>query len=130
MKPIGLLIMSLALSACNAPGDATQLAATVPFERLESREVRERGQMLYLKHCAFCHGERADGVGIRREGLSRRPTNFRSRDWRENADPLDVYRLVTEGKQGTSMPAWPTLDDDERWAVVSYILSVAGERVR
>ena len=127
MKTIGFLIMSLAFSACNSQGDAKQLAVEVPFDQLESHEVRERGRALFLNKCAFCHGVRADGAGVRRKGLSRRPTNFRSRDWRTNADPLHVYTLVTKGKRGTSMPAWPTLDDDERWAVVAYVLSVAGE---
>ncbi len=125
MKAIGLLIMSLGLLACSA--DPTPLAAEVPFGRLGSHEVRERGRAMFLNKCAFCHGVRADGAGVRRQGLSRRPTNFRSRDWRASADPLQVYSVVTRGKRGTSMPAWPTLDDDDRWAVVAYLLSVAKE---
>ncbi len=128
MNAIGLVIMSLALSACNTQDDAARFGGDdVPFEQLESHAVRERGRALFLTKCAFCHGVRADGVGVRREGLSRRPTNFRNRDWRANAEPLRVYTLVTKGKRGTSMPAWPTLDDDERWAIVAYVMSVAEE---
>lgn len=128
MKPIGLVvIMSLALSACNAQDDSRTHRMEIPFDRLADEDMRERGRALFLNKCALCHGDRADGRGLRREGLSKRPTNFRSKDWRANADPLDVYTVVTEGKRGTSMPAWPTLGNEQRWALVAYLLGVSEE---
>jgi len=36
-----------------------------------------------------------------------------------------VFEVVSEGKRGTSMPAWPTLSSDQKWDVVAYVLSVA-----
>jgi len=127
MKAIGLLIMSLTLLACNGSEDRATREIEAPRDWLAAPDVRARGRVLYREKCALCHGVQADGNGMRREGLSRRPVNFRGRDWRESTDPRHVYSVVSEGKRGTSMPAWPTLSEEERWAVVAYVLSVAEE---
>ena len=121
--------MSVALSACSAEEantsatDYTQIE--VPLERLSSDEARERGRSLFQRKCALCHGERADGNGARSKGLSRKPANFTSPDWRANTTPRSVFEVLSEGKRGTSMPAWPTLSDDQKWDVIAYVLSVA-----
>ena len=126
MKALGLLLMSLALSACNAPEDAG-IHVDVPQDRLDSREAQRRGQALFLQKCAICHGVRADGDGVRREGLSAKPANFRNKDWRARTNALHVYTVLSEGKRGSSMPAWPTLSDEERWDLVAFVLSVSEE---
>ena len=129
MKATGVLLMSLVLSACNAEGGATSAAeyseVEVPPERLSSDEARKRGRALFVSNCAICHGERADGKGIRSKGLSGKPANFTSPEWRTSATPRSVYRILSEGKRGTSMPAWPTLSDNQKWDVIAYVLSVA-----
>lgn len=127
MKRIGALIISLALWACSAQQDGAKdyEALVVPVDRLASDEVRERGRELFQVKCALCHGVRADGNGVRRKGLSGPPANFRSRDWRGRTSARQVFEIVSEGKRGTSMPAWPTLSDDEKWEVVAYVLGVA-----
>ncbi|MGB8328908.1 MAG: cytochrome c [Polyangiales bacterium] len=128
MKLIGALITSLALSACNAQGDRTAVDYSqieVPAYRLASDEARARGRALFQAKCALCHGARADGHGVRRQGLSGSPANFQSNDWRANATPEAVYRVLSEGARGTSMPAWPTLSDAEKWDLVAYVLRVS-----
>lgn len=131
MKVTGALLMSLALSACSAerPGasssDYTEIR--VPLERLSSNEARERGRALFMQKCALCHGQRADGSGVRSKGLSGKPANFTSPEWRANATPKSVFQILSEGKRGTSMPAWPTMTDEQKWDVVAYVLSVAEE---
>jgi high-affinity iron transporter len=121
--------MLLALSACSAEQTGSSAidysGVDVPLERLSSDDARQRGRVLFEQKCVLCHGERADGNGVRSKGLSRKPANFRSADWRRNTTPLSVYEVLTEGKRGTSMPAWPTLSDDQKWDVIAYVLSVA-----
>ncbi len=122
--------MSLALSACNGGEQAVPTEyrnLPVPANLLASDEARERGRAIFREKCALCHGVRADGKGNRREGLSGQPVSFRSKEWRESATPRGVYAVVSEGQRGTSMPAWPTLTNEEKWEVVSYVLSVAGD---
>ena len=128
MKLMGALVMSLALSACNAKDAPPAVAyneVEVPFERLASDDARVRGRELFEKKCALCHGERADGQGARSKGLSGKPINFHNHEWRASTSPLAVFEVLSEGKRGTSMPAWPTLTNEQKWDVIAYVLSVA-----
>ena len=130
MKAMGALLMSLALLGCSAKDHSSTVdynEVEVPFDRLYSDEARTRGRLLFATKCALCHGELADGNGVRNKGLSAKPANFRSDEWRSTATPRDVFHTVSEGKRGTSMPSWPTLSDDEKWDVVAYVLSVAAD---
>jgi high-affinity iron transporter len=92
---------------------------------LDSDEARASGREIFLAKCALCHGERADGNGVRSKGLSTKAANFRSPDWRARVTPEYVFQIVSTGKRGTSMPAWPTLSETEKWNVIAYILSVS-----
>lgn len=123
--------MSLALWSCS--GEVRDSVApsrdlTVPVERLESEEARANGRALFVKNCALCHGINADGRGVRRQGLSNKPTNFHSQTWRARATAPGVYRVLREGVQGSSMPGWPSLSDEQTWDLVAYVLSVAEEK--
>ena len=121
--------MSLALSACNAeqsgPPTEGYEDLQVPIQRLSSDGARQRGRALFRQKCALCHGESADGNGVRSKGLSRKPADFTRPSWRSSTTPRYVFQILSEGKRGTSMPAWPTLTDDEKWDVIAYVLSVA-----
>ncbi len=128
MKAMGALLMSLALLACNArdePSAAEYREIEVPVDRLSSDEARQRGRTLFRAKCALCHGDGADGRGVRSKGLSGKPANFTNPEWRRTTTPAQVFRILSEGKRGTSMPAWPTLSDDQKWDVIAYVLSVA-----
>jgi mono/diheme cytochrome c family protein len=128
MKLMGALLTSLALSACNARDDVSASdfsEVQAPIERLASDDARARGRVLYRNKCALCHGERADGNGVRSKGLSGKPINFQSKEWRASTEPLALFEILSEGKRGTSMPAWPTLSADEKWDLIAYVLSVA-----
>jgi len=114
----------LGLSACPSnelPPEYRGLE--VPENRLASFEARDRGRILYLENCALCHGTRADGHGVRRN-LSSRPQSFTDRTWRERTSPRQVNFVIHEGVQGTPMPAWRNLNEDQTWDLVAYVLSV------
>jgi high-affinity iron transporter len=96
----------------------------VPEARLASPDGRRRGRELYLDHCALCHGERADGRGVRRN-LSSDPRDLTDPAWRRRNSPRQVYAVIRDGVRGTAMPAWRTLDEDATWDLVAYVLSVA-----
>jgi mono/diheme cytochrome c family protein len=128
MKATALLLTSLALWGCDAgppSGGSEARGLDVPVRRLASKAARERGRALFLEKCALCHGRDADGRGVRQQGLSGKPADFTRRTWRESVDPASVFRILSEGKRGTSMPAWPSLRDDQKWDLVAYVLSVA-----
>jgi len=94
---------------------------------LRSPGERARGKELFVEHCALCHGENADGRGQRSEGLVGRPADFTSAGWRSSATPDGVFTVIREGKPGTSMPAWRSLDERDVVALTSYVLSVHAE---
>jgi len=99
----------------------------VPEERLRSTAAREHGRALFLQHCALCHGERADGRGVRRQGLSSSPRDFTDPEWRRRTSPRRVYYVIREGSHGTAMPAWKSLEEADTWDLSAYLLAV-GER--
>lgn len=125
-RPTGwMLAMLLGLSACEETGGALP-------EGLDSFEVRLRGRELFVRHCAICHGERADGHGIRRRSLSGPPADFSDPSWSERTAPRRTFEIIRAGVPGTSMPAWKVLEEDETWDLVAYLHSVAtrGAEVR
>ena len=124
------LLMSLVLPGCSdadrdLPPEYRRLS--VREDRLAAASARERGRTVFLMNCAICHGDRGDGLGTRREGLVGRPRDFTSSAWRATASPRRVVFAIREGLTQTSMPAWPTLSDDEVWDVTAYVLAL-GER--
>ena len=128
-SPLAALVLSLTSSACKGPEGSSAAGLSglaVPEARLRSSEARDRGRALYLRHCALCHGIRADGQGARREGLSTRPRDFTSAAWRRGATPRLVFFAVREGvparpcragsrwtrpRPGTSWPSCSRLGD-------------------
>ena len=103
---LGVAAMSPACLACSDLGDRHELqrAAASYQARLADPAARARGRVLYQQNCALCHGERGDGRGIRREGLSTSPRDFTDPSWQKGTTPLQVYLTVRDGKAGTSMP--------------------------
>lgn len=94
------------------------------------------GQGTYRDYCAGCHGDQGDGAGPAARYLNPRPRNFRkglfkftstsvgSRPLRE-----DIFRTVTRGLTGSSMPNFRLLSEEKRWDLVEYVryLSMRGE---
>jgi len=118
----------LALWGCRSPDAGlppAYRALAVP-ERVVERapDAARRGRELYLASCALCHGEDADGRGVRRSSLSTRPVDFTQRSWCRATTPRQVYHAVREGVDGTAMPAWKALDEDQCWDLVAYLLTV------
>ena len=126
-RPLAALALFLTSSACRGPeGDLPPeyRRLAVPEARLRSPEARDHGSALYRRHCALCHGVRADGRGARREGLSSKPRDFTDPAWRGKASPRRVFFAIREGVPGTAMPSWKLLDEGETWDVVAFVLGV------
>lgn len=126
-RPAALAI-SLTLSACSGPDSDLPGAyrhVEVPEARLRSGEAIARGEALYETNCVLCHGERGNGRGQRSSGFVRKPTRFADPTWRRGTSPRRAFFVVREGRQGTPMPSWSTLSEDETWDIVAYVLSLA-----
>jgi mono/diheme cytochrome c family protein len=111
----------LVLSAC----EPVEPLAPVGFD---APEARARGRELFLRYCAICHGEHADGQGPRRGSLTPPPASFRDPSWQQRTTPGRVHRVVREGVRGTPMPPWKAvLDEQQTWDVVAFLLGVGRE---
>jgi high-affinity iron transporter len=97
----------------------------VPWDRIRSAEARQRGRELYLRYCVLCHGEQADGRGVRSMGLDRKPADFTNREWSGTDAPARAYHAIREGVSGTPMPSWNALSEAESWDLVAYLVSVS-----
>jgi mono/diheme cytochrome c family protein len=121
---IGLLI-SLEFSACSRDRDLPEpyRRLPVPPGLLDSAEAREIGRKIFLTSCALCHGEKADGRGVRREGLSVPPRDFTNPSWRTATTPRRVFFAIREGVHGTPMPGWKSFTVAQTWDLVAFLLS-------
>ncbi len=118
------LIRSRALG-CLAVLSASLSAAPTGLVRAQGPDVgteaqRESGKKLYLKFCAQCHGEKGDGEGYAAPHLRPRPRNFSTGKFKVRTTPngalpthQDLVDIIRRGMPYTSMPAWPTLSDQE-----------------
>jgi cytochrome c oxidase cbb3-type subunit 3 len=120
-----VLLISLELSGCSKDRDLPEpyRRLEVPSGLLDSAEARENGQKLFLTSCALCHGERTDGRGARREGLSVPPRDFTNPSWRNGTTPRRVFFAIREGVHGTPMPGWKSFSEVETWDLVAFLLS-------
>jgi high-affinity iron transporter len=95
-------------------------------ERLRTPAVRARGEQLYRENCVLCHGENADGRGVRSMGLDRRPASFTDPLWSQPEGESRAYQAITRGVPGSPMPAWgAALTPEDRWALVAFLASVS-----
>jgi high-affinity iron transporter len=115
---VPVLVMSLALSGCDAGGRRAS-------EWQDTPAARARGRALFLEHCALCHGEAADGRGVRHSALTGRPQDFTDPSWARRTSPEQAFAIIRDGKRETSMPAWRTLDEERIRDLVVYLRSVA-----
>jgi high-affinity iron transporter len=79
------------------------------------------GARLFQEDCAVCHASDGSGdcpVGAR---LQPRPADLRAP---ERMGPYSAYRafnLLALGVEGTAMPSFPTLSEEERWALAFHL---------
>ena len=117
--------MLMASSACTMKcGESSPASVAVPWSQVRSADARQRGRQLYLRYCVLCHGEHADGRGVRSLGLDRQPADFTSPQWSGDDAPARAYRAIREGVPGTPMPSWSALSEAESWDLVAYLVSV------
>ncbi len=80
-----------------------------------------RGEQIYRRDCANCHGRTGTGDGAAAVALSPPPTDLTDHVALADATPLSFYQRITIGVAGTAMPAYESrYDPADRWAVALY----------
>jgi high-affinity iron transporter len=79
-----------------------------------------RGQALFEQDCAACHGRTGDGRGPGAAGLATAPIAFTDADRARQRSVFGLYQTITQGIDGTPMPGFAQLPDEDRWALAFY----------
>jgi mono/diheme cytochrome c family protein len=121
------------------PKDTSEEVQTLKdYLALDTKNLR-KGATLYRRHCLHCHGVAGDGRGPTGPWLDPHPRDYRQGLFKfiSTSNNLtarkprrdDLIRTLHQGIEGTSMPAFGLLPEDEINALVSYVthLSIRGE---
>ena len=100
-------------------------------EGIPERDAAFRGQTLYKKQCAPCHGIAGDGNGFLAAGFDVKPRDFREglykfRSTKTGEFPLvgDIEHTIRVGVPNTTMPAWGQfLDKDQIHDLAIYLIT-------
>ena len=94
------------------------------------------GKAVYQLKCVGCHGEKGDGKGPAAELLVPQPRDFTSGIYKirttagKAPSDQDLFKIITDGMPGTSMPSWAVLPEKERWNLVAYIKAFAADKFK
>jgi DMSO reductase family type II enzyme heme b subunit len=130
--PITAGASALHLILCAGFAAALSLAADLATASAQPGDAGA-GKAVYERKCAGCHGQKGDGKGAAAELLVPKPRDFTRGLYkiRTTANKVpsdqDLFRVITDGMPGTSMPPWAVLPDKERWNLVAYIKTLAGD---
>jgi high-affinity iron transporter len=87
----------------------------------------EAAKVIYVQNCAQCHGEtgRGDGPGAATmRPKEPKPANFLDSDLMSGLSPFKALNTTTFGVEGTGMPNFSALSEEERWQTAFYVMSL------
>ncbi len=89
-----------------------------------------RGREVYGEAgCDGCHGDTGRGDGRSAADLSIAPTNLARHPLKGGSTAADILRSVVTGLNGTPMPSYHLLfDDDDMWHLAHYVESLGSEQ--
>lgn len=117
--------------------DDTEASEAIEALGLDSKSLA-KGSKLYRRHCLHCHGVAGDGRGPSGPWVNPHPRDYRQGLFKfmssaggESRKPrkADLVRTLHSGIDGTSMPSFIVLQEEELDAMASYVihLSLRGE---
>jgi DMSO reductase family type II enzyme heme b subunit len=112
-----------------AIGMAVTTAALAQEQRgAASPQDVQAGKQVYTHKCAQCHGDDGKGTGPAADTVFPKPRDFTRGVYKIRTTPSgtvptddDLFRSITNGLPGTSMPGWSVLPERDRRLVVQYI---------
>lgn len=128
-----IIAFTLLLSACNftLAEDITPppgYIAPTPVPTLVLYPAQKpsvaNGAAIYAEKCAACHGETGLGDGEQGIQLGVTVRAFGLAEVARPASPAQYYTAVTRGNIERFMPPFASLNDQERWDVTAYVLTL------
>ncbi len=132
--PIILALLATLLAACNMTLAAdvtpppnyvppTPMPTMGPLFPAQPMDIAN-GEKIYAEKCAACHGTTGLGDGEQGKQLPVKVAAIGLAEVANKATPADWYKQVTQGNLEKFMPPFNSLNDQERWDVVGYALSL------
>lgn len=78
------------------------------------------GARLYQNQCASCHGATGRADGMLASKLSPPPIAFTDRERARQRSVFALQQIIANGVDGTAMPGFSKLTDDDRWALAFF----------
>ena len=128
-----LIILAILSSSCNLTlaEDVTPPPGYIPptpMPTLASYPAQapnvENGAAVYVEKCLPCHGETGLGDGEQGIQLGVTVRAFGLPEIARPASPAQYYSAVTRGNIERFMPPFASLNDQQRWDVVAYVLTL------
>jgi mono/diheme cytochrome c family protein len=88
------------------------------------KKTAEQGEKIAKVNCVSCHGSKGKGDGAAAAALNPRPADWTSKRVQDESDG-EIFWKITTGRG--AMPSWRHLPENDRWAVVRYIRTLAGK---
>src|SRR5262245_52029331 len=125
------------------PSEGVQIEMHAPFFAVDPEAIYalyvdlptlERGLALFQQNCSGCHGPygRGNGAATLQWYLGNYPRNFwygkyksRSTAYGRVPEDADLFRTLTRGMYGSSMPSFRHLSESDRWSLVQFIKTLA-----
>jgi len=102
-----------------SPVDVKKAAAGTPDQ------IKNGGQ-LFAQHCSSCHGQGGRGDGAAAAAMNPKPRDLTTvKGWKGGTRLSDIFRTVSNGLPGTSMPAFDYLSHEQRFALGHFVLKLA-----
>lgn len=76
---------------------------------------------LFTDNCSLCHGVTGAGDGPGGAGMEPAPTNFLEAARQRQRSVFGLYNIITLGVDGTGMPSFAGLPEEQRWALAFYV---------
>lgn len=101
---------------------ASRLLTAYPVP-LAPRSVPDlaKGARLYSENCASCHGANGNGRGPLARGMEPPPIAFTDHERARERSLFALYQVIGQGLDGTAMPSFAQLSDEDRWALAFYV---------
>lgn len=102
---------------------AAYAVVVAPKQAPDMSEVGAQYQHL----CAGCHGAQGHGDGVAGKSLEPPPADFHDAARMHQRSVYGLYNTISLGVAGTSMTAFDTLPENERWALAFYVAALGAD---
>ncbi len=123
---VGVLLGSavVGIASAQTPWVAPEAEKARKNPLASDNKAIEQGEKVAKTNCVSCHGAKGKGDGVAAVALNPKPANWTSQKVQAESDG-EIFWKISNGRG--AMPPWKHLAENDRWALIRYIRSLAGK---